>query len=69
MYSPFFLILVFITFLGGINPGASVGAGPAIVVAQAAARSSSAALIFFCKYVVDDEDAKGTTDMVSFSLV
>ena len=39
--------------------GASVGAGPAIVVAQCVARASSAPLIFFYTYVVDDEDAKG----------
>eukprot|EP00802_Teleaulax_amphioxeia_P016451 Tamp_16571.p1 GENE.Tamp_16571~~Tamp_16571.p1 ORF type:complete len:357 (-),score=39.33 Tamp_16571:381-1331(-) len=38
---------------------ASVGAGPAIVVAQSAARASSAALIYYYEYVVDDEDAKG----------
>jgi len=37
----------------------SLGAGPAIVVAQAAARSSAAVLIYCYEYVVDDEDAKG----------
>jgi cobalamin synthase len=39
--------------------GGSLGAGPAIVVAQAAARSSSAVLIYVYDYIVDDEDAKG----------
>ena len=39
--------------------GASVGAGPAIIVAQCVARASTAPLIFFFDYVVDDEDAKG----------
>ena len=39
--------------------GGSQGAGPAIIVAQAAARASSAVLIYFYDYVVDDEDAKG----------
>ena len=39
--------------------GASVGAGPAIVVAQCVSRASAAPLIFSYKYVVDDEDAKG----------
>mmetsp|Transcript_91973 Transcript_91973/g.134418 ORF Transcript_91973/g.134418 Transcript_91973/m.134418 type:complete len:395 (+) Transcript_91973:11-1195(+) len=39
--------------------GGSVGAGPAIIVAQAVARASSAYLIYFHEYIVDDEDAKG----------
>ena len=39
--------------------GASVGAGPAIVVAQGVARASAAPLIYTYSYVVDDEDAKG----------
>jgi len=39
--------------------GASVGAGPAIVVAQCVARASAAPLIYSFNYVVDDEDAKG----------
>lgn len=39
--------------------GASVGAGPAIVVAQGVARASGAPLIYGYTYVVDDEDAKG----------
>ena len=39
--------------------GASQGAGPAIVVAQAVARASAAPLIYTYAYVVDDEDAKG----------
>ena len=37
----------------------SVGAGPAIVVAQCVARASAAPLIYFFEYIVDDEDAKG----------
>ena len=47
---------------GGISKwalGASIGAGPAIVVAQAVARASAAPLIYFYEYIVDDEDAKG----------
>ena len=39
--------------------GASVGAGPAIVVAQSVARASAAPLIYSFEYIVDDEDAKG----------
>ena len=39
--------------------GASVGAGPSIVVAQSVARASAAPLIYAYEYVVDDEDAKG----------
>lgn len=39
--------------------GASLGAGPAIVVAQCLARASAAPLIYFYEYIVDDEDAKG----------
>lgn len=39
--------------------GASVGAGPAIVVAQGVARASAAPLIYTYAYIVDDEDAKG----------
>ena len=39
--------------------GASLGPGPAMVVAQAAARATAAPLLFFFEYVVDDEDAKG----------
>jgi len=39
--------------------GASVGAGPAIVVAQCVARASAAPLIYSFEYIVDDEDAKG----------
>ena len=39
--------------------GASVGAGPAMVVAQAKARATAAPLLYFFDYVVDDEDAKG----------
>ena len=39
--------------------GASVGAGPAMVVAQATARATAAPLLYFFDYVVDDEDAKG----------
>jgi hypothetical protein len=39
--------------------GASLGAGPSIVVAQALARASAAPLIYFYAYIVDDEDAKG----------
>ena len=39
--------------------GASVGAGPAIVVAQCVGRASAAPLIYWYKYIVDDEDAKG----------
>lgn len=39
--------------------GASVGAGPALVVAQCVARASAAPLIYFYEYIVDEEDAKG----------
>ena len=39
--------------------GASLGPGPAIVVAQAVARATAAPLIYACEYIVDDEDAKG----------
>ena len=39
--------------------GASIGAGPAIVVAQGVARASAAPLIYCFEYIVDDEDAKG----------
>ena len=35
------------------------GGGPAILVAHTVARASSAPLIYFCKYVTDDEDVKG----------
>lgn len=34
-------------------------AGHAIIAAQALSRASSAPLVYFCEYVVDDEDAKG----------
>lgn len=42
---------------GGVSVwkwGASVGAGPAIVVAQCVARASAAPLIFSFKYILED---------------
>ena len=39
--------------------GASVGAGPAILVAQCVARASAAPLVYTFDYVVDDADPKG----------
>lgn len=37
----------------------STGAGPALLVGNTVARATAAPLIYFCDYVIDDEDAKG----------
>merc|ERR1711923_18641 len=39
--------------------GGSTGGGPALLVANTVARATAAPLIYFCDYIVDDEDAKG----------
>ena len=39
--------------------GASSGGGPALLVGQSLSRATAAPLVYFCEYIVDDEDAKG----------